>query len=147
MLQRLTEELEYTELLDKAAACETSTEQMCYVAAFTTSSYSTTATRTGKPFNPLLGETFEFDRTEDLGWRSLAEQVIWYLFTGLQIIFFLKGHIICLTKLPFWSDKTKMRSDIILQYCLIREPANLALEGKKKCLDIMSNHSWDFIGH
>ncbi|XP_020601672.1 oxysterol-binding protein 1-like isoform X1 [Orbicella faveolata] len=75
MLQRLTEELEYSELLDKAAACETSTEQMCYVAAFTTSSYSTTSTRTGKPFNPLLGETFEFDRTEDLGWRSLAEQV------------------------------------------------------------------------
>lgn len=79
MLQRLTEELEYTDLLDKAAACESSTEQMCYVAAFTTSSYSTTATRTGKPFNPLLGETFEFDRTEDLGWRSLAEQVIWFV--------------------------------------------------------------------
>ena len=79
MLQRLTEELEYSELLDKAAACETSTEQMCYVAAFTTSSYSTTASRTGKPFNPLLGETFEFDRTEDLGWRSLAEQVKWDL--------------------------------------------------------------------
>ena len=79
MLQRLTEELEYSDLLDKAAACETSTEQMCYVAAFTTSSYSTTATRTGKPFNPLLGETFEFDRTEDLGWRSLAEQVKWDL--------------------------------------------------------------------
>lgn len=79
MLQRLTEELEYSDLLDKAAACETSTEQMCYVAAFTTSSYSTTSTRTGKPFNPLLGETFEFDRTEDLGWRSLAEQVKWDL--------------------------------------------------------------------
>lgn len=75
MLQRLTEELEYAHLLDRAAACESSTEQMCYVAAFTVSSYSTTAARVGKPFNPLLGETFEFDRTEDLGWRSLAEQV------------------------------------------------------------------------
>ena len=32
---------------------------------------------------------------------------------------------ICLTKSPFWSDKTKMRSDIILQYRLISEPANL----------------------
>ena len=31
----------------------------------------------------------------------------------------------CPTKSPFWSDKTKMRSDIILQYCLISEPANL----------------------
>ena len=75
MLQRLTEELEYAHLLDKAAACESSTEQLCYVAAFTISSYSTTAARVGKPFNPLLGETFEFDRTEDLGWWSLAEQV------------------------------------------------------------------------
>ena len=79
MLQRLTEEMEYSELLDKAATCESSLEQMCYVAAFTTSSYSTTSARTGKPFNPLLGETFEFDRTEDLGWRSLAEQVIYAL--------------------------------------------------------------------
>jgi len=31
--------------------------------------------RTGKPFNPLLGETFECDRTDDLGWRCLNEQV------------------------------------------------------------------------
>lgn len=31
--------------------------------------------RTGKPFNPLLGETFECDRMEDLGWRSISEQV------------------------------------------------------------------------
>ena len=35
-----------------------------------------TTLRTGKPFNPLLGETFECDRTEDLGWRSFAEQVL-----------------------------------------------------------------------
>lgn len=48
---------------------------MAYVAAFTISSYSTTATRTGKPFNPLLGETFECDRTDDLGWRAISEQV------------------------------------------------------------------------
>lgn len=48
---------------------------MAYVAAFTISSYSTTAARTGKPFNPLLGETFECDRTDDLGWRAISEQV------------------------------------------------------------------------
>ncbi|EDO44125.1 predicted protein [Nematostella vectensis] len=75
MLQRITEELEYSEVLDKAAACTSSLEQMCYVAAFTVSSYSTTSNRTNKPFNPLLGETFECDRSEDYGWRSLAEQV------------------------------------------------------------------------
>lgn len=31
-----------------------------YVAAFAASSYSSTVGRTRKPFNPLLGETFEF---------------------------------------------------------------------------------------
>lgn len=75
MLQRLSEDLEYYELLDKAAKCQSSLEQMCYVAAFTISSYSTTVNRTGKPFNPLLGETFELDRLKESGYRSLCEQV------------------------------------------------------------------------
>ncbi|XP_034543226.1 oxysterol-binding protein 1-like isoform X4 [Notolabrus celidotus] len=75
MLQRLSEDLEYFELLDKAAKCQSSLEQMCYVAAFTVSSYSTTVHRTGKPFNPLLGETFELDRLKECGYRSLCEQV------------------------------------------------------------------------
>ncbi|KAG2463995.1 OSBP1 protein, partial [Polypterus senegalus] len=75
MLQRLTEDLEYYELLDRAAKCENSLEQLCYVAAFTVSSYSTTVYRTGKPFNPLLGETFELDRMDDCGYRSICEQV------------------------------------------------------------------------
>ncbi|XP_069484927.1 oxysterol-binding protein 1 [Ambystoma mexicanum] len=75
MLQRLTEDLEYHELLDRGAKCESSLEQLCYVAAFTVSSYSTTVFRTSKPFNPLLGETFELDRLEESGFRSLCEQV------------------------------------------------------------------------
>ncbi|XP_041079042.1 oxysterol-binding protein 2-like isoform X6 [Polyodon spathula] len=75
MLQRLTEDMEYHDLLDKAAKCESSMEQMCYVAAFSVSSYSTTVHRTAKPFNPLLGETYELDRLEEQGYRSLCEQV------------------------------------------------------------------------
>ncbi|CAM4906823.1 unnamed protein product [Rotaria socialis] len=75
MLQRITEELEYSSVLDAAAKTNDNWEQLAYVAAFTVSSYSTTATRTNKPFNPLLGETFECDRTDDYGWRSMAEQV------------------------------------------------------------------------
>ncbi len=75
MLQRLSEDLEYHELLDKAAKCQSSLEQMCYVAAFSVSSYSTTVYRTGKPFNPLLGETYELDRRRESGYRSLCEQV------------------------------------------------------------------------
>ncbi|KAG9346968.1 hypothetical protein JZ751_005895 [Albula glossodonta] len=75
MLQRLSEDLEYCELLDKAAKCQSSLEQLCCVAAFTVSSYSTTVHRTGKPFNPLLGETYELDRLRESGYRSLCEQV------------------------------------------------------------------------
>ncbi|KAJ8286763.1 hypothetical protein GJAV_G00043020 [Gymnothorax javanicus] len=74
-MPRLTEDLEYSELLDTAATCRSYLEQLCYVAAFSVSSYSTTAHRTSKPFNPLLGETFELDRLEDCGYRSLCEQV------------------------------------------------------------------------
>lgn len=75
MLQRLTEDLEYSELLDRAARCGSSLEQMCLVAAFSVSSYSTTVHRTAKPFNPLLGETYELDRLEEYGYRSVSEQV------------------------------------------------------------------------
>ncbi|XP_011480151.1 oxysterol-binding protein 2 [Oryzias latipes] len=74
MLQRLTEDLEYSELLDRAARCDSSLEQMCLVAAFSVSSYSTTVHRTAKPFNPLLGETYELDRLE-YGYRSISEQI------------------------------------------------------------------------
>ena len=75
MLQRLTEDVEYAKLLDDAAKFEDSTEQLTYVTAFTISAFSTTVNRTTKPFNPLLGETYECDRSEDLGWKSVAEQV------------------------------------------------------------------------
>ena len=74
-LQRLTEDFEYSSCLDRAALCSDRFEQLAYVAAFAISSYATTTVRTGKPFNPLLGETFECDRLDDLGWRAFTEQV------------------------------------------------------------------------
>ena len=39
------------------------------------STYSTTSERVAKPFNPLLGETYECDRINDLGWKLVSEQV------------------------------------------------------------------------
>ncbi|CAB3220613.1 unnamed protein product, partial [Arctia plantaginis] len=74
MLQRLTEDYEYSCILDQAAKFSDPAQQLAYVAAFTVSSYATTACRTNKPFNPLLGETYECDRMADLGWRSISEQ-------------------------------------------------------------------------
>ncbi|XP_063694854.1 oxysterol-binding protein 1-like isoform X3 [Bolinopsis microptera] len=74
-LQRLTEDMEYGDLLTRAAECATVEESLTYLSAIAVSSYATTSCRTSKPFNPLLGETFEYDRTDDMGWRSFAEQV------------------------------------------------------------------------
>lgn len=75
MLQRFAEESGFSDLLDSAAMCEDTCEELAYVAAFSMTAYTGTAVRTTKPFNPLLGETFECDRSDDLGWRSFVEQV------------------------------------------------------------------------
>ncbi|KAI5699622.1 hypothetical protein M8J75_005933 [Diaphorina citri] len=75
MLQRMCEELEYSELLDKAAELSDPYERMVYVAAFAVSSYGSSYFRAAsKPFNPLLGETYECVR-EDKGFKFVAEQV------------------------------------------------------------------------
>lgn len=75
MLQRLCEELEYSDLLDKAASMEDPVDRMLCIAAFAVSGYSSSYHRAGhKPFNPLLGETYECIR-EDKGFRFVAEQV------------------------------------------------------------------------
>ncbi|XP_031414992.1 oxysterol-binding protein-related protein 6 isoform X2 [Clupea harengus] len=74
-LQHMCEELEYTELLDKAADTDDPYERMVLVAAFAVSGYSSTFFRAGsKPFNPLLGETYECIR-EDKGYCFFSEQV------------------------------------------------------------------------
>lgn len=39
------------------------------------SAYSTTSERVAKPFNPMLGETYECDRSNDMGWKLISEQV------------------------------------------------------------------------
>ncbi|KAF6035070.1 hypothetical protein EB796_006629 [Bugula neritina] len=74
-LQILCEELEYSDLLDKASSFSDPFERMIYVAAFAVSSYASTNTRAAtKPFNPILGETYECIRL-DKGWKFVAEQV------------------------------------------------------------------------
>ncbi|KAL1924036.1 uncharacterized protein VTP21DRAFT_7071 [Calcarisporiella thermophila] len=74
MLQRLCEDMEYSELLDRAVREKHSIERLMYVATFAMSNYASTSDRVVKPFNPLLGETFEYVR-EDKGYRYIAEQV------------------------------------------------------------------------
>lgn len=74
-LQKFAEELEYSDLLDRAA-CEPagSPLRQILVAAFAVSGYASTVERTFKPFNPLETETFEL-MCHDKGFRLLSEKV------------------------------------------------------------------------
>lgn len=74
LLQRVAEDMEYTDLLDTAAERADSTERLLYVAAFAASEYASTIGRVAKPFNPLLAETYEYARP-DKGYRFFIEQV------------------------------------------------------------------------
>lgn len=77
LLQRASEQLEYSSLLDKAAKSTDQVERLVYVTAFAISSLSSTRVKERairKPFNPMLGETFELVR-EDKGFRFVAEKV------------------------------------------------------------------------
>uniref|UniRef100_A0A3B4ZPB8 Oxysterol-binding protein n=1 Tax=Stegastes partitus TaxID=144197 RepID=A0A3B4ZPB8_9TELE len=74
-LQRLCEELEYSDLLDTANQTPDPYQRMVYVATFAITAYASSYHRAGsKPFNPVLGETYECDRP-DKGFRFIAEQV------------------------------------------------------------------------
>lgn len=74
MLQRLCEEMEYAELIDAAWCCKDPLMRIQYIAAFSASSYASTDGRITKPFNPVLGETFEYVSPER-GYRYISEQV------------------------------------------------------------------------
>ncbi|KAJ5288510.1 hypothetical protein N7478_001540 [Penicillium angulare] len=77
LLQRAAEILEYSSLLDKASQSSDAVERLMYVTAFAISSISSSRVRERsirKPFNPMLGETYELVR-EDQGFRFIAEKV------------------------------------------------------------------------
>jgi len=73
-LQRFTENVLYSYLLDRADECTDPIMRMQYVAAFAVSSIASNIDRISKPFNPLLGETYELIR-DDLPFRYISEQV------------------------------------------------------------------------
>ena len=78
LLQRLSEIFEYSDLLDAAVAKpRSSVERLIYVTAFAISLLSNARVKERsirKPFNPMLGETFELVR-EDRGFRFISEKV------------------------------------------------------------------------
>ncbi|KAM6495221.1 Oxysterol-binding domain containing protein [Amanita muscaria] len=74
MLQRMAEDMEFSECLDAAAKESDPLMRIAYVAAFAMSNYSSTIGRIAKPFNPMLSETFEYVRL-DKQYRYMSEQV------------------------------------------------------------------------
>ncbi|KAJ9166617.1 hypothetical protein P3X46_021338 [Hevea brasiliensis] len=76
-LQKCFEDLEYSYLLDRAyewGRRGNSLMRILNVAAFAVSGYASTEGRICKPFNPLLGETYEADYP-DKGLRFFSEKV------------------------------------------------------------------------
>lgn len=71
-LQRLAEYMEYSYLLRLAAEQSDPVVRMQFVAGFAVSALAANWERLGKPFNPLLGETYELQRPE---FRIICEQV------------------------------------------------------------------------
>ncbi|GAW81085.1 oxysterol-binding protein/PH domain containing protein [Plasmodium gonderi] len=72
-LQRLAEDFQYIYLLKYASNEIESTSRLAYVTAFTISPYASVIGRTFKPFNPLLGETFELTHRK---FFFISEQVV-----------------------------------------------------------------------
>ncbi|RRT60414.1 hypothetical protein B296_00020597 [Ensete ventricosum] len=76
-LQKCFEDLEYSYLVDRALEWGrqgNSLMRILHVAAFAVSGYASTEGRQCKPFNPLLGETYEAD-FPDKGLRFFSEKV------------------------------------------------------------------------
>ncbi|XP_063720887.1 oxysterol-binding protein-related protein 1-like isoform X3 [Symsagittifera roscoffensis] len=74
LLQRFAENLEYIELLEKASNCTDSLDRLKHISAFVVSGLSGILERISKPFNPILGETFEMTHPNGRT-RFVAEQV------------------------------------------------------------------------
>lgn len=68
----MVEYMEYSHLIRIASEQSDPVHRLKYIAAFAVSALACNYDRMGKPFNPLLGETYEIDRPE---FRSLCEQV------------------------------------------------------------------------
>jgi len=63
-LQRLAEYMEYSQLLHQADETEDPIQRMQLVVAFAVSGLASNWLRLGKPFNPLLGETYQLERPQ-----------------------------------------------------------------------------------
>lgn len=115
LLQKCAENLEYSELLDKARATPDPAERLLIVTAFALSSLSNARVKDRsirKPFNPMLGETFELVR-EDKDFRFISEKVS---HRPVQLAFHAEGKGWSLAQSPlpsqkFWGKSSEIITD------------------------------------
>ena len=102
MLQKIAEGMEFEYLLHSAAKEPNSLKRTLYVSAFLNAYYYNTLGRVKKPFNPILGETFEF---VDKNFRFFSEQVVHHppisaLFAESEVYeLWMHSHV----KISFWG--------------------------------------------
>jgi hypothetical protein len=96
VIQRMCEMLNFCDLLEEASKLENPLDRLAYVAVFAITAYNGTE-RYSKPFNPILGETYEYV-DEAKGIRYIAEQVSHHPPVAA-------AHADC-EKFVFWQDST-----------------------------------------
>ncbi|KAI5857305.1 Oxysterol-binding protein-domain-containing protein [Durotheca rogersii] len=118
-LQRVSEQLEYAQLLDEAAKLKTPKDRLLHVTAFAISQFSVNRVKERsmrKPFNPLLGETFELLRTESEvpgGFRLIVEKVV---HRPVRLAMHADAALWSLTQSPapaqkFWGKSAELTTD------------------------------------
>ncbi|KAK9036531.1 hypothetical protein V6N11_078527 [Hibiscus sabdariffa] len=123
-LQKCFEDLEYSELLDQAykhGKEGDSLQRILNVAAFAVSGYSSTEGRDCKPFNPLLGETYEADYPER-GVRFFSEKVNYTPFQAVVSIYLNRSVQISVSKfhvngLPLKLKQVSHHPTLIAFHC------------------------------
>lgn len=109
-LQRLVEYMEYIDLLKKASDESDPGIRMQYVAAFAVSAVSCNWQRIGKPFNPLLGETYELEKEN---FKVVCEQVSHHppisAFHAESDDYIFRGSIY--PKLKFWGKSVEIQPE------------------------------------
>lgn len=111
LLQRVSEYMNYAYLLKKAASAKVSEERLELVATFAVSALASNFERMGKPFNPLLGETYELKKDD---FRIVCEQVghhppvsAWHATGAEGDTFVFHGSIY--PKVKFWGKSVEFR--------------------------------------
>ncbi|CAJ1974770.1 unnamed protein product [Sphenostylis stenocarpa] len=126
-LQKCFEDVEYSYLLDQAyewGKMGNGLMRMIHVAAFAASGYASTEGRGCKPFNPMLGETYEADYP-DKGIRFISEKIDP---VGILTVEFDDGEVVR------WSKVTTSIYNLILGKLYCDHYGTMRLEGNRDYL-------------